>query len=205
MTTAPAEQTPAAPPAAPPAVPPAAPPAPPAAAPVVPPTPTSDVDPEARYYVIQDSGDSEPWALVAVKPRGLYEMWTGDEWVDMPFFATYFVGGDVGAKGIEPDEVEGYKASVRRPSAGAVAMMRGDGKGVAQPESTPPPTDEDPDAETPPDDPEAEADPAGEAPPAGDDPEPEPGDDPEKPAADDEKKPFGGKPKKGVNPFPKEG
>lgn len=184
-----------------------------------PPVPTPPeveaTDPEARYFVIQDPGDAQPWALVAMKPRGLYEMWTGQEWVDMPYFATYFVGGNIGAKAIEPAEVEAYKGVVRQPSEGAVALMRGDGQGVAQPETAPPappgptsgdeesgdtgsgPADEEGDDAEP--KAKAEAGPAGQATPPGDDPEAGTGDDP------DEQKPKRGKPKKGVNPFPKKG
>jgi hypothetical protein len=78
------------------------------------------------YFVIQDAGDPAPWALVAVRPRGLYEMWTGTEWVDMPFFASYFVGGEIGARQIEPAQVEAMKATIKPPPPAAVAMMRGD-------------------------------------------------------------------------------
>lgn len=158
------------------------------------PKPTSEAraDPnaingEGRFFVIQDPGDPRPWALVAVRPRGLYEMWTGTEWVDMPYFAAYFVGGEIGARETYPANVEQWKQTIPAPPPGAVAMLRGDGKGVAPEKPAPEPDDaEGGNAATEPaSDLEREADAAT-------------------PDAPDEEQdpPTGGKPKKGVNPFP---
>lgn len=80
------------------------------------------------YFVIQDAGDPAPWALVAVRPRGLYEMWTGTKWVDTPSFATYFVGGEIGARQIEPAQVDVMKATIKPTARAALARVRGDAR-----------------------------------------------------------------------------
>jgi hypothetical protein len=57
-----------------------------------------------RYYTITDLGERKPWALVRVN-GALYERWVpGKGWVDTPYFLTYFVGGDVGAKEVSEAE-----------------------------------------------------------------------------------------------------
>lgn len=151
-------ETPGGPPPAAGGPPPAQPPPPPA--PGTPPEPggAPAEDEGGAYFVIQDAGDPGPWALVRVKPHGLYEMWTGPDsgWVDMPYFAAYFVGGEIGARQIEESEVEGFQSTIKPPPPGAVHMMRGDGEGFPEapvPEPAPdsggdeaetPPADEDP-------------------------------------------------------------
>lgn len=92
-------------------------------------TPT-EVTTEGRFFAIQDAGDPEPWALVRVMPRGLYERWTSEGWVDMPFFAAYFVGGEPGAREVDQDEAEALKQTVRLANAYALATMRGDDKRI---------------------------------------------------------------------------
>jgi hypothetical protein len=85
---------------------------------------------DGRFFAIQDVGDPSPWALVRIVTPGIYERWTGptEEWVDMPFFAAYFVGGEIGATEIDPAHAEALKARVKPMRPGAISMQRGDGK-----------------------------------------------------------------------------
>lgn len=79
-----------------------------------------------RFYSITDSGDNAPWALVAVRERGLYEMWVpGTGWVDMPYFATYFVGGEPGAREVDAAEAERLQGAVKAPPPAVIDMLRG--------------------------------------------------------------------------------
>lgn len=79
-----------------------------------------------RFYSITDSGDNAPWALVAVRDRGLYEMWVpGTGWVDMPYFATYFVGGEPGAREVDAAEAERLQGAVKAPPPAVIDMLRG--------------------------------------------------------------------------------
>lgn len=79
-----------------------------------------------RFYSITDSGDTAPWALVAVRDRGLYEMWIPDAgWVDMPYFATYFAGGEPGAREVDATEAEALKGAVTAPPQAVIDMLRG--------------------------------------------------------------------------------
>lgn len=161
----------------------------------------TEAEQSAKFYAIADTGDPEPWALVRVPDRGgLYEMWDGAEWVDMPFFATYFSGGEAGAVEVEEGESEMLKSSIRPPLPGAVAMLRGDGKGVGKPEPSVP-DDEDTEADDDEDNDEDISEPEIESSQVSDgEPKDTEADDDED---DDEDEPKPGKPKKGVNPFPK--
>lgn len=79
-----------------------------------------------RFYSITDHGDTEPWALVAVRDRGLYEMWVaGTGWVDMPYFATYFGGGDTGAREVDSAEAERLQGIIQAPPPTVIDMLRG--------------------------------------------------------------------------------
>lgn len=90
--------------------------------------PAAGAQPEGgRYYAITD-GDPEPWALVRAD-GGAYYMWVGAEWVDMPYFASYFGGGEYGKREVSAEEAEGLKTTIKPPPLGGVNMLRGDGKG----------------------------------------------------------------------------
>ena len=145
--------------------------APPAETPAPQDPPAED---DGAYFVIQDAGDTKPWALVRVRPRGLYERWCGpeEEWVDMPFFAAYFVGGEIGARQIDAAQAEQFKPVIPVPAPGVIAMMRGDDKRVGSAETPAPDDETPPEDETPAED-AADTAPEGSAADATDDEKPE--------------------------------
>lgn len=79
-----------------------------------------------RYFTIQDWTDPEPWALLRVN-RGLYERWVPDNgWVDTPYFAAYFNGGEMGAREVTAAEAEELqKAGIGSAGAENAEIMRG--------------------------------------------------------------------------------
>lgn len=96
-------------------------------------------DEAGAYFVIQHLGTPAPWALVAVRPRGLYEIWSGTEWVGAPYLATYFSGEETGTRQVDADQVAAMKATIGRPGPAHVALAKA--RGGAR-HAAPPPSEE---------------------------------------------------------------
>lgn len=109
------------------------------------------------YYSITDPGDPGPWALIRAE-GGLYEQWVaGTGWVDMPYFSSYFGGGEPGADEITEAEAETLKGLVKAPPPAAIALLGGSVEGNPNADPTRPP---DPAADPPTDPAPPSADPA---------------------------------------------